>query len=99
MAPTASLCLPPARAPARTPVASPSQTRLPCLALPARPALRSAGKEGVEAAYEQSAEFHEKWKVKSREMLARAEWRRRKLTKRVRPSTWSLFFVGVFSSL
>lgn len=45
--------------------------------------LHQEGKQGVEAQYEQSEEFQEKWKVKGREMLARAEWRRRKLTKRI----------------
>lgn len=37
----------------------------------------------MEAEWEKTEEFHELWKLKSREMLARAEWRRRKLTKRV----------------
>ena len=32
----------------------------------------------------QSEEFHEAWRVKARDVLARTEWRRRKLTKRVR---------------
>ncbi len=41
------------------------------------------GREGVEAEWESTEEFHELWKMKSRDMLARAEWRRRKLTKRV----------------
>lgn len=42
------------------------------------------GREGVEAEWERSDAFHEAWKLKARDMLARAEWRRRKLTKRVR---------------
>ena len=33
--------------------------------------------------WETTDAFHEAWKLKSRDMLARAEWRRRKLTKRV----------------
>jgi hypothetical protein len=32
----------------------------------------------------QTDEFHEQWRIKARDVLARAEWRRRKLTKRVR---------------
>lgn len=46
-------------------------------------ALSSTGKEGVQATYERSPEFHEAWKEKSHLVLARSEWRRRKLTKRV----------------
>jgi hypothetical protein len=41
------------------------------------------GKEGVRGQYETTEEFHEKWKMKARDMLAKSEWRRRKLTKRV----------------
>ena len=41
------------------------------------------GREGVEAEWEKTDEFHDLWKAKARDMLARAEWRRRKLTKRV----------------
>jgi DnaJ family protein C protein 8 len=37
----------------------------------------------VEAEWEQSDEFHEKWKLKSREYLAQTEWKRRKSVKRV----------------
>ena len=37
----------------------------------------------MEAEWEKTDEFHSAWKAKSREMLARAEFRRRKLTKRV----------------
>lgn len=46
-------------------------------------ALSTAGKEGVEEAYVASPAFHEAWKEKARLVLARSEWRRRKLTKRV----------------
>ena len=45
--------------------------------------LNEAGRQGVEAAWEQTDEFHEKWKVKSREFLARTEWSKRKTIKRV----------------
>jgi DnaJ family protein C protein 8 len=38
----------------------------------------------VEAEWEKTDEFHDAWKLKARDMLARAEFRRRKLTKRVR---------------
>ncbi|KAK9846337.1 hypothetical protein WJX81_001857 [Elliptochloris bilobata] len=42
------------------------------------------GREGVEAEWERTDGFHEAWKLKARDMLARAEWRRRKLTKRLK---------------
>lgn len=42
-----------------------------------------AGKEGVVASWEASDEFHEAWKTKARDVLAKAEWRKRKMTKRV----------------
>ena len=45
--------------------------------------LNEAGRQGVEAAWEQTDEFHEKWRVKSREFLARTEWSKRKTIKRV----------------
>lgn len=45
--------------------------------------MNEEGKEGVAAAFEQTDEFHEAWRVKARDVLARAEWRRRKLTKRI----------------
>lgn len=41
------------------------------------------GQKGVEAQYMQSKEFHEAWKVQAREVLARAEFKKRKLTQRV----------------
>jgi hypothetical protein len=41
------------------------------------------GRDGIEAEWEKSDEFHEKWKVKARDVLARSEWRKRKLNKRV----------------
>ncbi|CAL8461725.1 g1256 [Coccomyxa elongata] len=46
--------------------------------------IHEGGREGVEAEWESTEEFHELWKMKSRDMLARAEWRRRKLTKRLK---------------
>jgi DnaJ homolog subfamily C member 8 len=46
--------------------------------------LDESGKSGVEAGWEQTAEFHEAWKIKARDVLAKAEWRRRKMTKRVK---------------
>ena len=46
--------------------------------------LNEAGREGVEAQWEQTEEFHNLWKVKSREYLAKTEWKRRKTVKRVR---------------
>ena len=45
--------------------------------------LNEEGREGVLATYEATPEFQEAWKVKARDVMARAEWRRRKLTKRV----------------
>eukprot|EP00898_Chlorokybus_atmophyticus_P004131 jgi/Chlat1/4719/Chrsp30S04767 len=33
--------------------------------------------------WEQSDDFHEKWKLKARDILANTEWRRRKLTQRI----------------
>ena len=44
------------------------------------------GRAGVEAEWEQTPDFHKAWLDKSRDVIARAEWRRRKLTKRVRVS-------------
>jgi hypothetical protein len=44
--------------------------------------LHAEGREGVEAAWEETEDFHAKWKIKSRDVLARAEFRRRKLNKR-----------------
>lgn len=49
------------------------------------------GKEGVEAQWEKTPEFHEAWKAKARDLLAKAEWRRRKLTARLKASHFSLF--------
>lgn len=40
------------------------------------------GMEGVKEEYERSEEFHDRWRAKSREMLAQAEWRRRRITQR-----------------
>lgn len=41
------------------------------------------GKEGVQEQYEQTDEFHERWRLKARDVIARSAWRRQKLTKRV----------------
>lgn len=49
--------------------------------------LNEAGREGVEAAWEASDEFHERWKAKAREVLANTEWRKRKITKRIADET------------
>jgi DnaJ homolog subfamily C member 8 len=46
--------------------------------------LEEGGREAVHAAREQTDEFHEAWKLKAREFLAKAEWRRRKLGKRMK---------------
>ena len=45
--------------------------------------LHERGREGVEEEWERTDAFHERWKLKARDMLARGEWRKRKLTKRV----------------
>lgn len=42
------------------------------------------GREGVEEDWEKTDDFHQKWKVKSMDVLAQAEWRKRKLNQRVR---------------
>lgn len=49
--------------------------------------LHEKGKEGVREQYETTDEFHEKWRMKARDMLAKSEWRRRKLTKRLKDET------------
>jgi hypothetical protein len=59
----------------------PAYLLLPCLLLLLLHPQK--GKEGVREQYETTEEFHEKWKMKARDMLAKSEWRRRKLTKRV----------------
>ena len=38
----------------------------------------------MEAEFEATEDFHHAWKMKARDVLAKAEWRRRKLNKRVR---------------
>ena len=45
--------------------------------------LHVEGRDGVEAEYEKSEAFHDAWRLKSRDMLARAEFRRRKLVQRL----------------
>ncbi|KAF8070952.1 spf31 [Scenedesmus sp. PABB004] len=49
--------------------------------------LHEKGKEGVREQYEETDEFHERWRLKARDMLAKSEWRRRKLTKRLKDET------------
>lgn len=46
--------------------------------------LAEEGKRGIQGAWERSEEFHEAWKAKGRDILAKAEWRRRKMTKRLK---------------
>jgi hypothetical protein len=41
------------------------------------------GKEGVQEQYEQTDEFHERWRMKARDLIGRSAWRRQKLAKRV----------------
>lgn len=45
--------------------------------------LDDSGKDGVVAGWQATQEFHDAWKAKARDVLAKAEWRRRKMTKRV----------------
>lgn len=40
------------------------------------------GREGVEREWEETEDFHEKWRVKAQDVLARAAFRRLKLAKR-----------------
>ena len=54
-------------------------------------ALHTEGKDGVEAEWERSDDFQEAWMVKSRDMLARAEFRRRKLVQRLQAWSWESF--------
>ncbi|KAL3132650.1 hypothetical protein ABBQ32_009172 [Trebouxia sp. C0010 RCD-2024] len=49
--------------------------------------LHADGQKGVEAKYMQSPEYHEAWKAQARDMLARAEFRKRKLTQRLKDDT------------
>lgn len=48
------------------------------------------GREGVEAAWEASPEFHHLWKLQARDTLAKVAFRKRKLIQRVRThvSSW-----------
>lgn len=46
-------------------------------------AVHKEGRQGVETDFEATDEFREAWKMKTRDVLAKAEWRRRKLTKRM----------------
>lgn len=41
--------------------------------------------------YEQTDEFHERWRMKARDLIGRSAWRRQKLAKRVGGSAaWNL---------
>ncbi|KAK9908638.1 hypothetical protein WJX75_000801 [Coccomyxa subellipsoidea] len=46
--------------------------------------IHEGGREGVEAEWEHTDEFHQLWKVKATDMLGRSAWRRKKLTKRLK---------------
>ncbi|MEW5313506.1 MAG: hypothetical protein WDW38_005069 [Sanguina aurantia] len=52
--------------------------------------LHEEGRAGLEAEWEKTDDFHEKWKLKARETLAQSEWRKRKLGKRVKEETLQL---------
>ena len=41
------------------------------------------GMKGVEQQYRSSEEYHEAWKMKARDLLAKSEFRKRKITMRV----------------
>merc|ERR1712146_361918 len=41
------------------------------------------GREGVETKWRESEEFHKKWIIKSRELLARAKFRNQTLSERI----------------
>lgn len=60
--------------------------------------LHSDGAEGVEAAWEKTPEFHEAWKGQARDLLAKAEWRRRKLTARLKASGVLITALGGLST-
>jgi hypothetical protein len=44
--------------------------------------LNAEGRAGVEKEWEETDDFHEKWRIKAQDVLARSEFRRRKLLKR-----------------
>jgi hypothetical protein len=46
--------------------------------------LHEKGSQGVDAEFETTDAFHDAWKSKARDLLARAEFRRNKLTKRLK---------------
>ncbi|GLC34712.1 hypothetical protein PLESTB_001231500 [Pleodorina starrii] len=52
--------------------------------------LHEEGRDGIEAEWEKTDEFHERWKMKARDVLARSEWRKRKLGKRLKEETLRL---------
>jgi DnaJ family protein C protein 8 len=49
--------------------------------------LHARGREGVEEEYERTDAFHERWRLRARELLAKMEWRKRKLTQRLKDET------------
>lgn len=49
--------------------------------------LHEKGKEGVREQYEQTDEFHDRWRLKARDMIGRSAWRRQKLAKRLKDET------------
>ncbi|GIL61772.1 hypothetical protein Vafri_16156 [Volvox africanus] len=52
--------------------------------------LHEEGRDGIEAEWEKTEEFHERWKMKARDVLARSEWRKRKLGNRLKEETLRL---------
>jgi DnaJ family protein C protein 8 len=46
-------------------------------------AITEGGKAGVEEAFLASDDFHQKWRTAARDVLAKSEWKRRQMTKRV----------------
>ncbi|GIL85979.1 hypothetical protein Vretifemale_14255 [Volvox reticuliferus] len=52
--------------------------------------LHEDGRDGIEAEWEKTDEFHERWKMKARDVLARSEWRKRKLGNRLKEETLRL---------
>ncbi|GLI71078.1 hypothetical protein VaNZ11_015996 [Volvox africanus] len=52
--------------------------------------LHEEGRDGIEAEWEKTDEFHERWKMKARDVLARSEWRKRKLGNRLKEETLRL---------
>eukprot|EP00891_Asterochloris_glomerata_P000951 jgi/Astpho2/951/gw1.00016.191.1_t len=49
--------------------------------------LHQDGMKGVEQQYRSSEEYHEAWKMKARDLLAKSEFRKRKITMRLKEET------------